>query len=133
MGSENIEVGALRHAHFFAESLEGQRGGRANIGVLQHDRVAQNQVRTDEASDLVPREIPRHDAQQRAGRALTNPSLAIRAGQWFVRQELCAVVRVVFQDLRGVDDFRFHFGARFPHFFAGRHRVLLAAIPQSLG
>ena len=63
--------------------------------MLQHDGVAQQQVRGCEARDLVVREIPRHDSQQRAQRVLAYVAVDGTLGREFlVREQLVGMLGI---------------------------------------
>ena len=78
----------------------------ALLGVLQHDRVTDNQVRAREARDLVVREVPRHDAEEHAERVAADERGAL-AGEklhGLVTQDLGGDVGVVPVDVGGEVD-----------------------------
>ena len=74
--------------------------------MLEHDGVADHQVRRCEPGDLVIRVVPRHDAQQRADRGLAHPRRARQVrGQRLVLEERRPVVGVVLVDGRNEPQF----------------------------
>ena len=77
----DVHVGALGEAGVEEDLLD--RGGRlgALLGVLQQDRVADDEVRAGEAGDLVVREVPRHDAEQHAERRAADEGRALAGEQ----------------------------------------------------
>ena len=67
VGREHVDVGALGEAGVLEQLLERERRLGALRSVLQHDRVAEDEVRHGEAGDLVVGVVPRHDAEDHAG------------------------------------------------------------------
>ena len=63
--------------------------------MLEHDGVTQQKVRRREAGNLVVREVPWHNAQQRAERLLLNNSLLRALGRQVLgREQLVSVLGV---------------------------------------
>lgn len=69
---EDIHVRALRKAGVAIDLFDGERGLRADLGVLEHDGVAEDEVRGREAGDLIVGIVPRHDAEDDADALLAN-------------------------------------------------------------
>ncbi|CVN11685.1 Uncharacterised protein [Streptococcus pneumoniae] len=98
---EDVGVHAGRHAGVVHDLLHGQGRARADLGVLEHDRVAEHEVRRGETGDLVVREVPRHDAQQHTQGQVADHGAAAPVGlDGAVRGEGGALVREVAEDGR---------------------------------
>ena len=69
VGGVDVDVGALGVAGVGEDLLHRRRRFGALRSVLEHDGVAQRQVRAGEPGDLVVGVVPRHDAEQHADRA----------------------------------------------------------------
>jgi hypothetical protein len=65
---EHVGVDARRRAGVAEQLLQRQRALRAVAGVLEQDRVAEQQVGPGEPDHLVERVVPRLDAEQRSQR-----------------------------------------------------------------
>jgi hypothetical protein len=100
--------------------------------VLEQDRVAQHQVRRDEAGDLVAREVPRHDAEQRPDRLLRQHRFAAADRQRLVRQQGRAALAVVPEDIGDDADFAAAFVDPLPHFQGHDRGQLVGALGEQL-
>ena len=106
VGGVDVDVGALREAGIVVDFLDGRGRLRALRCVLEHDRVAQCQVRAGEPGHLVVRVVPRHDAQQHTHRAAPDDgaALAVEQVDRFIGKELLGVIGVVLVDRRAEVD-----------------------------
>ena len=96
----HVDVGALREPGVGEDLLDRRRRFRALRRMLEHDRVAQRQVRAGEARHLVVGVVPRHDAEQHADRSAPDDRAALALDQLdgLVGEELLGVVGVVAVD-----------------------------------
>ena len=78
-GQEDVGVDALGHAGVVEALLDGQRGLRVELGVLEQDRVAEHQVRPGHPDHLVQRVVPRLDGEDDADRLVLDDRLALHA------------------------------------------------------
>ena len=100
-GGVHIDESILRQPGLLQQVLAGLGGQRTNGGVLQHQCVAQQQVRCCPAGDLVVGEVPRHDAQHHAQGFLTYPGLLCALlGKLLICQELVGVLGVPGENVR---------------------------------
>jgi len=67
--------------------------------VLEQDRVAEHEIRRDEPGHLVAREVPRHDPEQRADRALGDDGVPALDLDRLVREQRRTVLGVVPEDI----------------------------------
>ena len=106
VGGIDVDVGTLGKAGVGEDLLD--RGGRLGAlrCVLEHDGVAQRQVRAREPRDLVVGVVPRHDPEQHADRAAPDQRDALTVEQFdrLVGEELLGVVGVVLVDRRAEVD-----------------------------
>ena len=102
MACEYVDVGALREACIKEQLLKCERRFRALRGVLQHDRVAKNQVRHGEASNLVVRVVPRHDAEDHSRALVAEEGLqAVFDLEFFVCEPLLGIIGECRRDSTG--------------------------------
>ena len=130
----DVDVGARREAGVEEDALDG--GGRlgALLGVLQEDRVADDEVRSGEAGDLVVREVPRHDAEEHAQRRAADERRAVAGEQRdrLVLEEVGRVVGVVAVDVAGEVDLAEGLLDRLAHLAHDDLGELLAALDVQL-
>ena len=118
-GGVDVDVGVLRQARFFKQVLASLGGQRADGGVLEHDRVSQQQVRGSEAGDLVVGEVPGHDAQQRPQRFLAHEgAVDALGGQLLVGEQLVGVLGVPAVDVGDDADLGLGPAGQLAHFAA---------------
>src|SRR5699024_7649360 len=102
---EQVRVTAVGDTGGAEDLLDKQRRTTADIGVLEHDRVAEHEVRRREAGHLVVREVPRHDAEQRTdGQGLDAGGAGNRGRDLVVRGQAGSVDAVVLDDVGGEFD-----------------------------
>ena len=130
----DVHVGAGREARVEEDLLHRGGGLGALLGVLEQDRVADDEVRAGEAGDLVVREVPRHDAEQHPERRAADDRRAIAREELdrLVLQEVRRVVGVVLVDRRGEVDLAERLRDRLAHLAHDELRQLLAALGVQL-
>ncbi len=126
----DVHVGAGREARVEEDLLDRGGGLGAQLGVLEQDRVADHEVRAGEASDLVVREVPRHDAEQHPERRAADDRRAIAREELdrLVLEEVRRVVGVVLVDRRGEVGLAERLRDRLAHLAHDELRQLLAAL-----
>ena len=135
MRGVDVHVGAGREARVEEDLLHGGSGLGALAGMLEQDRVADNEVRAGEAGDLVVREVPRHDAKQNPERGAADDRRAIAGEELdrLVLQEVRRMVGVVPVDVRGKVNLGERLTDRLPHLAHDEIGQLLAALGVELG
>ena len=97
-------------------SLDGRRRLRALRGVLQDDRVPEDEVRRGEAGDLVVREVPRHDPEEHSDRRAADDRRPLAEDvERLVAGDLLGVVGVVLRDVGCEVDLTLRRGERLAH------------------
>ena len=100
VGGVHVLVHASRHTRIIEDFLDCGRGFGADLSMLQNDGVAVHQVWRSKTSDLVVREVPRHDAYQRTQWEMADDGgAAVVAFDLAVSSELFTVVGVVAEDI----------------------------------
>ena len=131
---EHVLVRALRESGVVVDRLDrGRRLGALRRG-LQQDRVADDQVRRREAHDLVRREVPRHDADERSERRAADDRRAVAEDRdRLVGHDRLGLVGVVLGDVGGEVDLAEGGLAGLAHLAHEDVGELLAALAVQLG
>ena len=133
MTREQVRVPAFGDSGSAEDLLDQQRRPPADVGVFEHDRIAQHQVRGCEPGHLIVGEVPRHHPEQGTDRQRFDPSsTGNRRRDLIVRGQSGSVDAVVIDDVGGELDLVNGLGIRLAHLDRDRLREFVLAFVEDL-
>src|SRR4051812_40943734 len=129
---EDVGVDALGGAGVAEQLLQRERALRVQLGVLEQDGVAQNQVGSGHTDHLVEGVVPRLDRQDDAERLVLDDGLALHHVDAPGFQEPRAVRGVVLEDRRREHDLAGRLLDALAHLSGDQRGVLVAALVHQL-
>jgi hypothetical protein len=134
VAGEYVGVDAQRCPGFGEDLVNSERPLGAVRRVLEHDGVAQQEVRRHKSCGLVVGEVPRHDAEQRADRRRADQRTAGAGdGEFLVSDEAGAFFGVVREDGSGQRDFGVPLSDGLAHLQGGECRQLGGVLAEKVG